>query len=407
MVVSDNAANMVKAGKLLGCHLHLGCFAHTLNIAVQKALKVDGVASILTRIRRMVSFIHRSNTAAALLKAKAELLRKNANTLKTDVATRWNSAFDMIQRYLQLQEAVTAVIRSKELSGLRERDVRSLDDDEVVAAEQLVCFLKPLKDMTVYMCSEAMPTASTIMPLVESLLGASGHLISREEDSAAVAEMKRIMAADLKERYSEQKELLHRTTALDPRFKSFPYMSASQRDEIFRQLIEATVSLHQTQSEVKQEPGHGTDVKEEPGVPTLPDLPAVADTIQVEDVEEIGAEAPETQTQPKCLLDSLLTDVFITHEEPPKGPYQLCSTEVASYRQEAELSMKENPLEWWKVNAFRYPMLARMAKMYLSTPATSVPSERVFSTAGDIVTAQRASLKAKHVDKLIFLKKNM
>ena len=200
-------------------------------------------------------------------------------------------------------------------------------------------------------------------PLVESLLGASGHLISREEDSAAVAEMKRIMAADLKERYSEQKELLHRTTALDPRFKSFPYMSASQRDEIFRQLIEATVSLHQTQSEVKQEPGHGTDVKEEPGVPTLPDLPAVADTIHVEDVEEIGAEAPETQTQTTCLLDSLLTDVFITYEEPPKGPYQLCSTEVASYRQEAELSMKENPLEWWEVNAFRYPMLTRMAKV--------------------------------------------
>ncbi len=40
-------------------------------------------------------------------------------------------------------------------------------------------------------------------------------------------------------------------------------------------------------------------------------------------------------------------------------------------------------------------------------PVTSVPSERVFSTAGDILSAQRACLKAKHVDMIIFLKKNM
>ena len=47
------------------------------------------------------------------------------------------------------------------------------------------------------------------------------------------------------------------------------------------------------------------------------------------------------------------------------------------------------------------------AKVDSSIPGTSVPSERVFSTAGDVVTAQRATLKSKHVDMLIFLKKNL
>ncbi|KAG7278419.1 hypothetical protein CRUP_026970 [Coryphaenoides rupestris] len=35
------------------------------------------------------------------------------------------------------------------------------------------------------------------------------------------------------------------------------------------------------------------------------------------------------------------------------------------------------------------------------------PSERVFSTAGDIVTAKRSTLSPDNVDILIFLKKNL
>ena len=49
---------------------------------------------------------------------------------------------------------------------------------------------------------------------------------------------------------------------------------------------------------------------------------------------------------------------------------------------------------------------AKFAKHLLAIPATSVPSERIFLTAGDVITASRASLKPKNVDMLIFLKKN-
>ena len=143
MLVSDNAANMIKAGKLLQCHLHIGCFAHTINLAVQRALKVAEVGSILGRIRRLVSFFHRSTFAASLLKEQSQLLGLRPKKLKMNVPTRWNSAFDMLARYLELQGAVTAVIRSKELSRLKERDIFSLTDEEVAAADDLMSFLKP------------------------------------------------------------------------------------------------------------------------------------------------------------------------------------------------------------------------------------------------------------------------
>ena len=44
-----------------------------------------------------------------------------------------------------------------------------------------------------------------------------------------------------------------------------------------------------------------------------------------------------------------------------------------------------------------------MTKTYLCVQASLVASERVFSTAGDIVTATRSCLDPQHVDHLIFL----
>ena len=66
----------------------------------------------------------------------------------------------------------------------------------------------------------------------------------------------------------------------------------------------------------------------------------------------------------------------------------------------------ESPLEWWKVNQKRYPTLSRLAKKYLATPATSVPSERIFSHGGHIVNTKRSCLLAD-VSTLLFLSENL
>jgi len=64
------------------------------------------------------------------------------------------------------------------------------------------------------------------------------------------------------------------------------------------------------------------------------------------------------------------------------------------------------PLKWWSENEKKYPKLAIIAKRVLSVPATSVPSERIFSSAGLIVTKLRNRLSPEIVDQIIFLNKN-
>ena len=48
-----------------------------------------------------------------------------------------------------------------------------------------------------------------------------------------------------------------------------------------------------------------------------------------------------------------------------------------------------------------------MAQKYLGVVATSVPSERLFSTAGNVVTAKRSTLEPENVEKLVFLHDNL
>lgn len=124
-LVSDNAANMLKAGELLGCDFHLGCYAHTLNIAVEKALKAKTVSNMLAKVRRIVAFFHRSAVAANAFKVQADLLGIPNKKLKIDVVTRWNSAYEMIDRYLEIQVAVVGALLSKDVKN-KDKDLKFL-----------------------------------------------------------------------------------------------------------------------------------------------------------------------------------------------------------------------------------------------------------------------------------------
>nr|XP_010776357.1 PREDICTED: zinc finger BED domain-containing protein 1-like [Notothenia coriiceps] len=103
--------------------------------------------------RRIVNFFRRSTTANHMLKEKQRLLQLPEHKLMTDVVTRWNSAHDMLERFLEQQPAICAALLSSEVRKT-EKDLCTLTESDVTTAEEVVSALKPMKEATQYMSKE-------------------------------------------------------------------------------------------------------------------------------------------------------------------------------------------------------------------------------------------------------------
>ena len=80
--------------------------------------------------------------------------------------------------------------------------------------------------------------------------------------------------------------------------------------------------------------------------------------------------------------------------------------EVQNYIGEPNIGRLENPFEYWERQKQVYLNLYKLTVTFLCTPASSVPCERVFSKAGEMLSKKRNRLKPSTVEKLLFLNKN-
>lgn len=67
-------------------------------------------------------------------------------------------------------------------------------------------------------------------------------------------------------------------------------------------------------------------------------------------------------------------------------------TELSNYRSMPLCSTSEDPLIWWKHEEKRFPTISKLARIYLSFPASSATVERTFSRGSNVMTKKRVRL---------------
>ncbi|XP_060606044.1 E3 SUMO-protein ligase ZBED1-like [Ruditapes philippinarum] len=300
--VTDNAANIVNACNIAELP-HVGCFGHTLNLAVNRCLAVNEVSALIGKCKKLVSVFKQSCLkASALHEAQISLDLKQLQVIQ-DVDTIWNSALAMIKRLLETMPAIwTALYKDKKYSHLLPSDIDRKN------MEDLKDLLSPVEEATIRVSAEKSATASLILPMMESVVQ-SPESVQSENPNADVIDVK-----------DENLNLVKK-----------PKLDASDDD----------------------------------------------------------------------FFDVLL----IKEEKSSESNQSVMKAEIERYKTET-VSMKQDPIEWWKIKREIYLNLSTCACKYLHIPATSVPSERVFSTAGNILNKKRGQLTADNVDMLLFLYHN-
>ncbi|XP_053374052.1 E3 SUMO-protein ligase ZBED1-like [Mercenaria mercenaria] len=394
--------------------INIGCFAHTLHLASGRALDLKEVHQVLAKMRSVVSLMHRSTTASALLNKKQKMLQLPENKLLIDVRTSWNSSYLMVERFLEQQVTILATLTDDTIRKQPEAKLIQANcvlPNEVRHCEDFLSLMEPLYQATVSLSADHYPTVGLMLPVLKKL---KGVYLPEDSDTPFKQKIKQAILKDLEKRYLGENlvEYLEEATVLDPRVKGKAPPAAWER--LRDKLI--ALPVKQELMHVKSEPAESS-ASDEPALPQLPkphassqpELPKVPDLLQTGVATEIKTETPyPVKQRKKSALSFLLDDdeIQISKVEPPLSKQELVNKEISIYREEAKLGSRSNPLQYWKTNALKFPFLSRLVKSYLCTQGSSVASERVFSTAGDIVTATRSCLEPEHVDQLIFLKKN-
>ena len=259
---------------------------------------------------------------------------------------------------------------------------------EVNQIKEIIALLQRFKDRTDQLGSEKDVTITFITPVFRHFK--NKILVINEHDSLMIQELKGHMLRKLQTRYTaDQKEYLSCCSYLDPRFKNKVNFDMQKFKEKIKEINDNYTELifdtqSQTLSSIETNTAFATPLHRQ----------AVA--------------SPSTSNQ-----DSFFEDDFSQEDNVPTSSDDVMTKISQELEHYARISMSSldkqnlNLLKWWKTRKNEYPYLFKAVRALLCTPATSVPSERVFSEAGYISRARRSRILPVNLNNNLFIKKNM
>jgi len=381
-IVTDNASNVKKACNNMRIGERIPCAAHTLQLSIGKGL--DTIKILIGKCKQLISFLSADKKKQQLKESQIYLYRHQAvqetedlekkaeNLICLEVVkannTRWNSTLYAFERLIILNPAIQMLKASlmNDISSYIRKEGEKLEAlcptiHEWKIIKELVKLLRPFEEATRMLSGSKYPSIGFTYPIMHNLRERLEVDVNSFETNEAT-ECQKAILEDMVVRWEFPQNLCLKGSFFDPRFKSLDFINSQETcDQIINQLKEEYEILKQDNTD------------------ELPD----------KDADELTT------------MGSFWKKKNAKTITPIKDEFQ-------HYLNVTELPALEeyDSFLWWGTNKNQYPILHQLAMKYLSIPATSVPSERLFSDAKNLITPQRTRLDSYLINQLMFLKRN-
>lgn len=368
-VITDNGANILRAvHDLFGKKKQLSCFAHTMDLVAKRPFEKKGIPEVIQlvqNVKKIVTYFKHCVNAADLLR-KAQSTSNRCLKLIQSVCTRWNSTYYQLERFVELAEFIAPIL----LKSSKAPDM--LSAEQLDAVRDLIQILKPLERLSKEISGQHYVTCSKIIPMVYSLR----ETMEMMEPQTNIGQVtKKVIEEQIKERFGliEQVSPLAISTILDPRFKKIYFKN-------YTACAHAIGKITSMLSDIPSQPqstSHGP----------------ITNSGQNNETDDIWRFHQKLVTNQWPHLNGTTNSTLV-------------GLDLTNYFNEPVEDLRNcDPILYWsnhKITSYR--KISMIAMDYLCIVGTSVPSERMYSSAGSILTPDRSRLTGKNLQRLLFLK---
>jgi hypothetical protein len=387
--------------------IHLYCTDHVLQLTAREVYEKDtfgeGFAIAVKKARDITNYLHNSSQAAAKLKEKQrdlayykDLGKEPVKALQ-DVCTRWWSTYDMIERLLYLQPAVQTMFALKEVAGHE-----AITDDDWDNLDMIKDVLHPFKTAQKILEGEKYVTI-TLIPLMLNEIRKQLLAISSAPIGPGSSQEKKDLAGKLLTHFNGHwgttntfRQSVTRVPGnrqvgihpavyiacfLDPRTKGLASVDIGKQ-QIRERVLELMTELEEENQEAKQ------NSREENAEETQ------------QSSEQQNAEAKEDEFWAQLEQANVPSP---QRQAASRSAERIVETEMELYLKLPQEKLQSDPLKWWNAHKGTLPNLAYLARCYLAIPATSAPSERIFSVAQRLIDKKRNRINAEMAGDCLFV----
>ncbi|CAF3886290.1 unnamed protein product [Rotaria sp. Silwood1] len=353
------------------------------------------VLQILNKCKKVVKYVKKTGI-------NNDIKEQGGVTLHQSCIVRWLSMSNLLESLLQSFKSTKRLLVARKKQSL----INDLDETTI---KQLILLLKPFKHTMTLIQTGNAPSLHMVLLCTlilkdalssyKSLINYKKNYCNSTKNNINDNELEEDEEADELEGITWFRERLLKlidelfvldvrhycATMLHPKYRLLKNCTEEERSQCHKYVREQLKIIRDSDSTI--------DAYKQTAVPP-PKKFKTADTLFARFEDDCPFDTPDEKVQ---LIDYSSDEYEFNIKQ---------SDELDRYliMQIDKSTLTNNPLDFWKTQSEKFPLLSKLAKQIHSIPATSTGVERQFSSAGLIINQRRTNLNPEQVDNILLIR---